>query len=178
MCRHLSSHSSLSAGRTQQESKRAVGDLLTDIENGLDLARKLILLADDSWKECDCRYQLPVHTILRDCAGRIVTEAMRSRMVLEARGKVHFGSAMLEESPDPVGQDPDASPRWDSAPCVAAPLQSQAIRPVLGISSTPGPGRQEQSPLGALRRLCASFLATTVPGDPDPSAIKPREGGA
>lgn len=178
MCRHLGAQANRSGGQPGQETKRNVEYLLADMADGLDLSRKLLLLADGPWEECGHGGRLPIRGILRDCAHKIVTETMRCRMDLEARGEVHFGAVMIEGGDGSDGPDPATGPLWDDPP----PVLIYPRQPAGLSGSHPSPAGQSQktgpSPLETLRRLCASFLARNTPEGSRMEAVEPRQGGA
>lgn len=163
MCRHLEARPACLEEQPGQDTKRALGDSLSDIAEGLELSRKLLLLADGHWKECDHSGRLPLQGILRDCAHKIVTEARQCRLELEASGRVHFGSVVIEESADSDRPDPVAAPQWGGPPFLASPMQDPADRFLSGTSLAVRSRKTEPSPLGAFPRSWAALLARPIP---------------
>jgi hypothetical protein len=159
-------------------TKKEVEDLLGDIAEGLELSRQLLLFSDGPFKKCGHSGHLPLQGILRDCAHRIVIEAMRCRADLEASGGVSFGSVVLEEGADSDGTDTAAVPPWGGPPCLADPLQHIANRCLCQMTSPEARSmKTEPSPLGTLRRLYSAILARPMPEGPRWSAAGPRQGG-
>jgi hypothetical protein len=178
MCRHLGAQPNCPEGQPGQEAKREVDYLLTDMADGLDLSRKLLLLAEGPWEECGHGGRLPIQGILRDCAHKIVTETMRCRMELETRGTVHFGSVAMEDGGDLDGPDLAAAPLWGGPPLAPIYPQHPSGRSGSRNSQAVLPIKAGDSPLGTLRRLCAAFLVKNAPGRPILTAEATRQGGA
>jgi hypothetical protein len=178
MCRHLGAQPDCPEGPPGQEKKREVEYLLADMADGLDLSRKLLLLADGPWEECGHGGRLPIRGILRDCAHKIVTETMRCRMELESRGDAHFGSVAIEEGGDSHGPDPATAPLWGGTALVPIYPQYPAHLPGSVYVPAVRPEKSESSPLGTLRRLCATFLMKTVPDGPGGAMARSKQGGA
>lgn len=177
MCRHLKALSSSLGGPPDQDAKREVGDSLGDIEEGLELSRKLLLLADGHWRECGHGGGLVLEGILRDCAHSIAIEAMRSRMALEASGRVNFGSVVIEAGVEFDNLHPVTAFQRGARPFLESPLHDSSGRLPSGISPEVSSRKSEPYPLVALRRLCAGFLALPSPGGPRWSAAGPRQKG-
>lgn len=168
MCRHMEVWIAGSGGDPGQETKREVGDTLSDIAEGLDLSKRLLLLADGHWRECGHTGSLPIQGILKECAGRISEEVQRRRRELEGSGRVHFGSVLLEESADSDGPDspPGVSP-WAYVPLMAASPQVPREPALSGVSPVVHSMRREPLAPGALRRWISSFVAR-------PALLRPR----
>lgn len=177
MCRHLKAVPSCLGGQPDRDAKREVGDSLGDIEEGLELSRKLLLLADGHWKECGHGGGLVLEGILRDCAHNIAIEAMRSRMALEASGRVKFGSVMIEEGVEFDNLHPVTAFHARAHPVLESPLQDSSRRIPSGASPEVRSRKSAPYPLEALRRLCAGILALPSPGGPRWSAAGPRHKG-
>lgn len=161
-------------GRPAQDPKREVDHLLTDMAIGLDLSRKLMLIADGPWEEFGHSGRLQLPEILRDCAHKIMTESMRCRMELEAKGMVHFGAVVLEESTDGDELLPGDPPPKEDSPYMAFPSQDSPKRRALKSSPPIRSSKIEPSPLRVLRHLCAAFLESSAPGKPRVQAGEPK----
>lgn len=177
MCRHHEAWLSSLEGQPGQDAKRAAGDSLSDITEGLELSKKLLLLADGHWKECEHPGGLPLQGILKECALRIADEAQRRRRELEGSGRVHFGSVVLDEGADDHGPDPATAPEWSGLPFLAGHPQDPATRFLSGTSPAVSLRNTLPSPLGGLRRLCVAFLTRPSLGGQKWFAAGPRQGG-
>jgi hypothetical protein len=177
MCRHVEARPGRAGWHPSHETKREVLDSLSDIEESLDLTKRLLLLADGHWKACEHSGSLPLEGILRDCAHRILAETRRCRMELEAKGKVHFGLVMLEESADRDEPNPVSDFQWGDPMILPGPKQEGAAACSSDVSPAVRAKKFEPSPLGALRRLCTAILVRPPPQEPRESAREPRQGG-
>ncbi len=174
MCRHMEGRADGSEKQSGREAKREVMDSLSDIAEGLELSAKLQLLADGHWKECDHPGRLPLQGILEDCAHRIVTEARRRRAELEARGSVHFGSVVIEESTDSDGSLPVTAHPRGGLPFMAYPPQDPAEHFQYGALPVVSSRKTELSPFMALRRIYGAVMTRSMRGRPKWST---RQGG-
>lgn len=177
MCRHNEGWLASLEGKPGQDEKRAAGDALSDITEGLELSKKLLLLADGHWRECEHPGRLPIQGILQECAHRIADEAQRRRRELERSGRVHFGSVVLEEGDDSGGPDPATAPEWSGLPFLASHPQDPAACFLSGTSSPVSLRNSEPPPLGGLRRLCFAILKRPSLGRQKWFAAGPRQGG-
>ena len=165
-------------GQPDREAKKAIGDLLNDISDGLELSKQLSLLASSHRKEHDHSPRIPFQDILQDCAHTIVAEVWRCRMEMEASGRVHFGSVVIEESADRDEPAPVSDLQWVD-PMI---LPGSAQKPPAACFSDASPAvpakRFDPAALGILRRLCNAILARPLPRGPGKAAARQRQGGA
>ena len=179
MCRHVNAAPICFEGPAGQKTELDVRDLLGDIEESLDLSRKLLLLAAGPWKECSHAGGLPLEPILRECASRIIAEAWRCRIELEASGRVQFGYLVIEESADSDGQQPaemDIS-QWDSPPVLAGQFENSAALAFAETSPQAISCKTEPAPLLAFRRIYGAIFTRLAQGESRWSARESKQGG-
>ena len=169
MYRHIEVRPNYLGGRPNQEAKKEIGDMLNDISEGLEISKQLSLLADSHRKECDHSPRIPFQNILQDCAHKIVAETWRCRIEMEASGRVHFGSVVIEESADSDEPAPVSDLQWGHPMILRGSEQKPSVACYSGASP---------AALGILRRLCTAILARPVPRGSRESAARQRQGGA
>jgi hypothetical protein len=176
MCRHLETRIDSVVGQAGQDTGPQVEESLRDIAEGLELSRKLLILAEGPWKECGHKNYPQLQGILREAAQSIVTETRRFRMELEASGRVHFGCVAVEESAGSDGPEPLA-PRWGGPPRPARTLEV-VVGPVFaGMYPAVQPTSTAPSSPGAPGRFADAIWARLMPGRLRQAAVEPRQGG-
>ncbi len=166
------------SGPQGQETKREVGDALTDIAEGLELSKHLQSLADGHWKECPHSGGLPLQGILLECARRISDQVQCRRRELEGSGRVHFGSVVLEVSDDSHVPPPATSPQDVGPPFSASHSWDPADRFLSGTSPAAPSMGTEHSTLEPLRRMYAALVASSARRGPKWFAMGPKQGGS
>jgi hypothetical protein len=159
MCRHHETWIAGLGGSPGQEAKRAVGDALSDIAEGLALSKHLQSLADGHWKECGHSGGLPLQGILVECARRISDQVESRRRELEGSGRVHFGAVVLEVSEDSSDPATAAVQPGGDLPFLAGRPGDPAGRFLSGPSLSAQSPEAPSPPPGSLRRIYSAVVA-------------------